>query len=890
MAQKRFGPTRGAGVVIVEKEGDKTIEPGALGMVGYGGVLERGPVGELVVALDKASFARVFGGLIPDSLLPDNCLDYYDLAAGAGGILVVRVTDGNEVQASVPVYTRQLPRVQLGTLNAHNGGRWGGKQAYFTADTTLLADIAEFVLTTGNATWTTDQWKGGYIELEGVPNVRYTITGNTAAGLISVEADSTMASDLAAGADIANQRYYLVLENEAKELSVLFEDGQENPTTEFGISVLLDGDVVLEAADLSTDPASGRYWVDVLNDNTANFYVEAVDVYTGAHNPAARPANHYGTFTGLTATIMTATVHEFAISSVGGGDPTMALGSSTDDHLAQVITLTMTAATTFDAVSDQFGVLGSGTLGVEFTGNNNWTPPFTVTAGGSPLAAADVLTVTYKPFIADDLINGFLYPDKDNDRRLRYRIIDNTHSTVTVAAGSDMATDVTSGIGAVAATGTVVDVAQASHVDGETLVLVDTTGTVYTFYYDVTGTFVPGGGYDATNLQLDISASVTATDVVTVLQGVINGAAIQMTAGAVAVDTIPLTQDNVGTNGNVAVLETVADVGYSVTGMTLGVDASTDEFQVETYLTFSGGRDGLADIADSDYTNQLWDTSTSPYLQVAGKNLGLIKFATPGVTATAVQRGGVAYAAARNHQYRYQVPGNILTEQAVDEYINDTLGRNDYAVVSWPSEGSVPDPESSDGKLKTIPLTGMIHGREASYAATYDGYHKAATDVAATLPRLLKIPTGDIVLNEEYLNPLGINIIKKTKGNFVLWGDRTLWIDPTWKFKHQRELMSYYEQVLQENFDFIVFAINDPDTQDVALVTLNAFFLPEFTKRAIRGEEFTDAAKIKIDSENNTDLTRSTGDMFADIGLRLADTVERFTMRIGKQGIFESVA
>ena len=127
-------------------------------------------------------------------------------------------------------------------------------------------------------------------------------------------------------------------------------------------------------------------------------------------------------------------------------------------------------------------------------------------------------------------------------------------------------------------------------------------------------------------------------------------------------------------------------------------------------------------------------------------------------------------------------------------------------------------------------------------------------------------------------------------GYFVLWGDRTLHLDPAWKFKHHRELMSYYEHVLQENFDFIVFAINDPETEAVALTTLNAFFLPEFVKRAIRGSKFTDAAVIKIDSENNTNATRAAGDLFADISLRLADTVERFIIRIGKQGIFESVA
>ena len=115
-------------------------------------------------------------------------------------------------------------------------------------------------------------------------------------------------------------------------------------------------------------------------------------------------------------------------------------------------------------------------------------------------------------------------------------------------------------------------------------------------------------------------------------------------------------------------------------------------------------------------------------------------------------------------------------------------------------------------------------------------------------------------------------------------------MDPNWKWKHQREQMSYYEHNLQENFDWIVFQINDPLTEKPALTSLKVYFLPEWQrKRAIRGDTFEDAAILKIDSEINTDVTRADGDMWAQVKLRLADTVERFNILIGKAGIFESV-
>lgn len=762
MAQRRYGPTRGAGVAVIELEGEKTIEPGALGMVAYGGILERGPVGELIMALNKKAFASKCGGLTPDSLLPDACHDFYDLAAGAGGIFLVRVTDGNELAAELTLYARRASVLTpMGKVYAHNGGRWGGKAAQYTGDvpTDIATDLTEITLNSGITTWTTDQWKGGWLQLAGVANKSYPVVGNTAAGLVTVAADQTMLTDMGASVD---KRFYLFLENEDKAVSIEIGDGEEKPTEEFSLSAYVDGVLMKKWPNLSTDPDSARYWVDLINEDGANYWIEVEDLWTGAHVASVRPATVYGVIDTVTATVLEPVIHEFDPAYAGDGDGTIALGTTTDDMVAQKITITFVDATTFNAVSDKFGALSAavGTVGTLFTPNNKWTPPFTLTAGGTAWEAADEAVLVYKPLPVGQLVNGYVYPDKVNAARERYRIVGNDHSSITAADGSDL----------------------------------------------------------------------TASG------------------------------------------------------------AATDEFMVTASLELTGGRDGIADLQDADYTQQLFDVGSSPFLQLFGKNLGLVKFAVPGVTSSAIQKAGVAYAEAKNYQFRYEIPAATVTEEAADAYVNDTLGRNDFAVVSFPSYCSVADPQATEpGKLKQISMTGMIHGREARIAANYSGYHKAEAGVDATLPRVLKLPTGETLLNEEYLNPLGINVVKKSKGNFILWGDRTLHLDPTWKWKHQRELMSYYEHVLQENFDWIVFAINDKTTQKLALTALKAFFIPEFNKRAIRGDDADDAARIKIDDENNTNLTMAAGDMNAEIKLRLADTVERFIISIGKQGIFESV-
>jgi len=307
-------------------------------------------------------------------------------------------------------------------------------------------------------------------------------------------------------------------------------------------------------------------------------------------------------------------------------------------------------------------------------------------------------------------------------------------------------------------------------------------------------------------------------------------------------------------------------------------------YRVEYVQELAGGYDGLVNIADTDYLSQL-DPATSPINSLFGEKKGLVKIGIPGVTSTAVQKAGIEYADARNYQFRVQVPSNVVSEESAEAYVNDTIGRNDFAVVSFPSWMYIPHPTASG--LKLVPNMGAIHGREALWAKNYGGYHKAASGIDVTIPNCVKLPTGDKVLDEELLNKHGIGVVKSKNGNFIIWGDRTLSIDPAWKWKHQREMMSYYENDLRESFDWIVFAINDKVEQKKALSALRSYFIPEYKKRALRGDTFEDAVQLKLDDENNTNLTMANGDMNAEIGLRLADTVERFVITMSKLGIFD---
>jgi hypothetical protein len=775
-----FGANRAAGTRIEEQEGKQTIEPGALGFAGYAGLFEKGPVGTLQLVTSRTLFDRIYGGIIPESLAPDAARDYYSLANGAGGLAVVRVTDGDERVATTTLYSRNADAlVEFGRIDAKNGGRWGGKQKLFTAVVDDEADISNTTLQVGAANdddFALNELKGGWVEIDGVSNKRYPITGNTAGGLITVAADQTMRADLiAATADPpTNLRYYVVLENASKQISIQINDGEEKKDEEFSLEVFVDGVTVSKYGNLHTDPLNARYWVNVINNDGSNYEITATDLFSGAHVAASRPANQYLNVASVAANILTATIHSFTIASALG-NPTLTLGTTSDTHVAQKITITMGSATAGTAVSDKFGALGAVTLGTLFSPptaaggalKNKWVPPFTVTAGAGALAAADVLTIQYKPLpVGNALATYLVYPDKAGEPRDTYRVVSNTHKTITFATNVDLTT----------------------------------------------------------------------------------------------------------------------------------ITAASADFMVVAPYALGNGADGNASVVDSHYIDTAWDTESSPFNRTRGKNLGLVKYATPGVTSTAVQRAGVAYAEAKNHQYRVEIPANITGDIQALTYVHDTIGRSDYIKVSHPSFGSVPDPDPAaqrEGKRKVVSLTGMIHGREARIAADFLGYHKAQAGVDAVLPRLLDTALGDRDLDEELLNPGGVNVIKKVGGNYVLWGDRTPHRDSSFKFAHKREQLSYYEQVFIESFDFLIFGINDADSDADARTSIIEFFRPEFAKRALRGDQLVGgknpAMILKIDNELNTDAVRSAGNKIAEISLRLADTTERFIIRIGQQGVFEDV-
>lgn len=791
MTVRRFGPVLGAGVQVSEEDPQEEIQQAPWGVSVAVGAFEKGIPNEPAFLAGRLDFDKRNGGLIEDGDAPLASRDFYKMGRGAGELISLRITGGDEISAVLDLWTRQgitagddSGRKLFGQLEAISGGRWAGRRTGLVDDLDPTdaggptgPDVLTPVTFDTGITMVENEWRGGTLDLKKVTTKTYRIVGNTALGVVSVEADQDLLADWNAGIGTPPNRYALSRENadylgNEQQLALETLPGEENPTGEFGFVLYEDDAEVKRWRNMSADPVKKNYWVRVINDDPSNYWVVATDSYVGDKTVAAvRPTNFYGLSKTLAATKLTLPDPDVVVGSpVAGADPTVLINSLGSLVRSQVITGTVEnggADILWTTTLGPVQIVAAGFTGVPADLGDELLD-VTVTNGGTPLVDGDTVTLNVLALEPDELVGGRVWPDFVNEPELAFTISANDRVSVDVRTGLDL-----------------------------------------------------------------------------------------------------------------------TDGGAIVAG---------EEFQLVYRQEFGGGVDSRP-LTDADFLGA-FDAVLSPLNKIFGKNKGLVKLTTPGLASTVVTKAGLEYAAARNYQFKVETPANVLDEAGAIAYVNSTIGRSDYGVNHFPSFGYVLDPDvlptATDVPLKLVPLVGMILGREALVARQNEGYHKAPAGTDVTLPDVLELTTGDpetaSELNEEQTNPQGVNLVKFRQGLAIMWGDRTLSPTSAWKWHHQRAQMSHYENILRENFDWIVFAINNAKIVERAKTTLRGFFHPEWVKGALRGAKFDDAFKLKIDAENNTVADAADGDLNAEMSLALAETVERFKILMGKQGIFDAVA
>lgn len=277
-----------------------------------------------------------------------------------------------------------------------------------------------------------------------------------------------------------------------------------------------------------------------------------------------------------------------------------------------------------------------------------------------------------------------------------------------------------------------------------------------------------------------------------------------------------------------------------------------DRFLVVYPIGLTRGYDGdLANILPFHYT-QYADVDRN-HLENAtfGRNQGLIRIATPGVSDIGIQQAFAAYASAKAYEYRVELPSLLTSVAAGEAYIVNSIGRDDFITAAFPSYGFMSNPLGAGDRM--VSMTGDIFGGESSQAVAVQGYHDPFAGINAILPRINRLPYESNPADEAILNMSGLQPIKIQDGRVVVFGARSPSRSPTYDFTHVRRIQSNYVRIFLEARTMmeLLFRPNQPRLADQVVMILNNFARREYRKGVMTNYlSFAQAVQIQGQLDN----------------------------------------
>lgn len=909
MTVRTFGVVQAAGTRVVERGAPRQARSAPYGTTLSVGWYRSGPTDRAVILrTGEPQYRRIFGGLHRGSEAPLGSEHWYRKAEGRGLQIVQRVTDGTDEQAELPLWTRDAARFlleaspsivrnQVGTLKAHNGGRWGGRKDAACGAVTLptaLATSTTINLGLASGLYPDGKWEGATLLLEQDPTHSYVITAyDGTTGIATIQGTWSAIALAYSGTsgwtlELGNADDVLRLD---EELGIRLTDGGEGNVAAFGIEVSRNGAPVSAYPNVQLSPTGDAYWSKALEDDGANYELAPADVFAGdPADPYSRPANYAEVPApgGVTATTLTFQTVRWNRVAAASGNPYL---DTVNDWTAPTacpwrelaVLCTFTSGTAFNVslvtpTGESFGI-GAGTLGSSFALGPDWAPTFTLRDGGTAPTAGDTLTIYWRPLPSDLSDRGaWLYvaagPD-DGDVRERYRVISNTLSRVTVQDGADLTA-----------------VCQALEAPEDAAVSAgpyDLSAGSLTFIYSVGGrgpytltTSLSGGAETAADLADDLNA-------------------LELTRAGAAADKLIEFSDDGGTLAWVA----LQDYGSSAS-IVLGNGTMNTELGVSNGRTANGpiptisrlewsepmhgGTDGLAGLAAGDV--QAPFLAVSGYLRdVVAADVGLISLMIPGWTDGDVVATAATWAYQSNAHYWPEVPDNVTDEAAAIAWheANVAIGpAQDYAPTLFPAYGKIRNPYGAG--LYTASMVGATLGLLAREAVDRKGYQDAPAGRDWSLADVFKdLTTEDRVLDAEALNGYGLIEVRKRGAELYLWGDR---IPGQYGrlFLHKRRMIQHVSRTLLFVGDLLTFSRINEATFARARRLLRGLFTPWYQAGwfdDVDGPGFGDQVSITVDASNNPASERAAGRLNAAIAFTPVGTAEQVVIEHGPRGITE---
>ncbi len=269
------------------------------------------------------------------------------------------------------------------------------------------------------------------------------------------------------------------------------------------------------------------------------------------------------------------------------------------------------------------------------------------------------------------------------------------------------------------------------------------------------------------------------------------------------------------------------DQGYDLTR----VAQQGDRFLVVYPTELAGGYDGdTATLIPFHFTKYADIDRNHLENAVFGRNQGLIRMATPGISDISTQQQFARYASAKAYEYRCEIPSTFTSASAAESFVINSIGRDDFITVAFPSYGFISNPLGAGERM--ITLSGEIMGGESRKANQVQGYHAPFAGISAFLSRITRLPYESSPSDEAILNLAGIQPIKYLDGRAVVFGARSPSLSPTYDFTHIRRIQSNYVRIFLEARTMLemIFSPNQPELVDQIVMLLNNFARREYRK------------------------------------------------------------
>jgi phage tail sheath protein FI len=286
---------------------------------------------------------------------------------------------------------------------------------------------------------------------------------------------------------------------------------------------------------------------------------------------------------------------------------------------------------------------------------------------------------------------------------------------------------------------------------------------------------------------------------------------------------------------------------------------------------FTGGADGISDIADTDYTAAL-----SHFDKVDDCTL----IAIPGQTSATVLAAINSYVENRGDMFAILDAPKASTVETVKTLRKTLSCKNAALYFPWIK---VSDPLSKVGKLRDCPTCGHLMGVYArtindrgcwKAPAGVDCVVRGAVDVCVTLSK------GDT----DVLNPLCVNaIIAKPNYGIVVWGARTLNPDSTMRYVSDVILDIVVRKSIDQGTQSFVFEPHDSQLWTRVTATVEAFLDTMWRDGAFKGDSAAEAYFVKCDGELNTEDVQKQGKLICEVGYAQKKPAEFVIFRVAHE-------